>query len=180
MRHLKSILLALAVSAAVLAAIGYFLSPRFQVRKSVVIGASPEQIFQYTGQLKRWPEWTAWNNQRYTSLKLSYGGPAQGVGSWQKWEAEDNENGEIQITGWEPSKKTAFQVKLDEHFTSSGIILLEPGPAGTKVSWTMEGDVGNNLISRYFILFADKLMASDLETGLANLQRICEKKRKQE
>jgi hypothetical protein len=39
----------------------------------------------------------------------------------------------------------------------------------------MEGNVGNNLPQRFFILFADRFLGPDLEESLKGLKRISEK-----
>jgi hypothetical protein len=57
---------------------------------------------------------------------------------------------------------------------SSGQLRLEPAGAGTRVTWTNEGDMGTNPVNRYFGLFMDRLVGPDFEGGLKNLKTIVE------
>ena len=46
--------------------------------------------------------------------------------------------------------------------------------AGTRVTWTNEGDMGANPVNRYFGLFMDRLVGPDFEGGLKNLKALVE------
>ena len=56
---------------------------------------------------------------------------------------------------------------------SRGAVTLNPvpGPA-TRVTMSMEGDLGHSPVNRWFGLFMDRLMGPDFEAGLARLDRI--------
>ena len=60
---------------------------------------------------------------------------------------------------------------------STGAIVYEPSGTGTKVTWTNEGDVGNNFMGRLFRPFFDKLMGPDFEKGLNRLKAMVEEKK---
>ena len=57
---------------------------------------------------------------------------------------------------------------------SSGQLRLETAGAGTRVTWTNEGDMGANPVNRYFGLFMDRLVGPDFEGGLKNLKVLVE------
>jgi hypothetical protein len=40
-----------------------------------------------------------------------------------------------------------------------------------EVTWTNQGELGPNPVSRYFGLFIDNMMGPDMETGLHHLQK---------
>jgi uncharacterized protein YndB with AHSA1/START domain len=52
---------------------------------------------------------------------------------------------------------------------------LTPEGYGTKVTWTMNGNMGTNPLLRWIALFGDKMVGADFEAGLANLKAIAEK-----
>ncbi|MEO6024084.1 MAG: SRPBCC family protein, partial [Burkholderiales bacterium] len=59
--------------------------------------------------------------------------------------------------------------------TSRGKLELAPAGSGTKISWSNEGDLGNNPINRYFGLMMHSWVGKDFEAGLANLKTLAEK-----
>jgi hypothetical protein len=58
---------------------------------------------------------------------------------------------------------------------STGALTLTPEGNATRISWTNEGDVGNNPMMRWFVPFMDKMMGPDFDGGLANLKAMAEK-----
>ena len=40
--------------------VGLFLPGDYMVTRTVEISATPDQIHEYVGDLKRWPEWSPW------------------------------------------------------------------------------------------------------------------------
>ncbi len=62
----------------------------------------------------------------------------------------------------------------DMGMRSSGQLRLEAAGAGTRVTWTNEGDMGANPVNRYFGLFMDRLVGPDFEGGLKNLKVLVE------
>ncbi|MGO4774642.1 SRPBCC family protein [Lysobacter sp. 2RAB21] len=46
--------------------------------------------------------------------------------------------------------------------------------AGTRVTWTLESEHGNNLVSRWFGLLLDSMVGKDYEKGLAKLKQVLE------
>ena len=45
----------------------------------------------------------------------------------------------------------------------------------TRVTWTMNGDMGGNPVYRWMGLFMDKMVGPDFDAGLANLKALAEK-----
>jgi hypothetical protein len=50
-----------------------------------------------------------------------------------------------------------------------------PDGTGTKVTWTMNGDMGSNPLFRWMALFMGRMVGPDFEAGLANLKALAEK-----
>jgi hypothetical protein len=63
----------------------------------------------------------------------------------------------------------------DMAMVARGTMALEPSPGGaTRVTMSMEGDLGRSPVNRWFGLFMDRLAGPDFEQGLANLRKLCE------
>lgn len=174
MRHIKSILLALFFSVAILYGAGLLLRPEYKVERSVLIKCPPDSISPFLSNLKNWPEWSAWNTKKDPSLQLSYAGPEEGIGAKQKWTGEVMDKGALEIIRMVKGKELEYRLLSGEGFISHGRIRIESKGSGSKVSWEQEGNAGDNIPQRYFILFMDNLAGSDMEEGLAKLKKICE------
>lgn len=166
--------MALIVSVALLAGVGFLLKPAYKIEKYIVIKSPSESIAPLIVNLKKWPEWSAWNTKKDPTLKYSYSGPEQGIGARQEWKGENLDAGAVEITGINKALAVNHQLQLEEDFVSRGVLLLEPQGKNTKVIWKIEGNVGNNIPQRYFLIFMEKLISSDMEEGLSKLKNICE------
>jgi carbon monoxide dehydrogenase subunit G len=168
---LKKVVFAILVLPILIILAAFFLPSRYKVERSLLIQAKPDAIFPLLNDLKRWPEWTAWNSQREPSLVYAYPGPVSaGVGAVQSWTAQSG-NGSIKLTAADPLQGVAYELNFNEgRFISTGRIQLLPADQGTRVVWTNEGDLGSNPVGRYLGLLMDKWMGADFELGLQNLK----------
>lgn len=171
MKILKRALLTILAVVGLLLVAGLFLPRTYHVERSIVINAKPAEIYPSIGTLTEWPKWTVWNETKYPDMKQEWSTPASGVGAWSKWEGKKSGDGTTKITRADPEKGIAFDLAFNQGgYLSTGELRMEPAGAATKVTWTNDGNMGANPISRYFGLMMDKFMGPDFETGLANLK----------
>ena len=172
----KIILIALLIPVA-LVMVSLFLPSRYHVERSVKMRAKPSAIFSQINTLKQWPEWTAWTLVKYPDMKVSFTGPEAGEGAVYSWEGKSSGQGTLKLTRSDPDKSIAYDLDFERgKYLSKGIIAIEPAGDSVKVSWSNEGDLGWNPVSRFFGLFMDKMMGPDFEEGLRNLQQRVETK----
>lgn len=176
MRILKWGLLGLLGLAALIVIGGYALSPRYAVTRSVVIAAPAEKIYPLVADPRAWAQWSVWN-QRDPTMAITYSGPPQGAGAKWAWKSATEGSGEMSFTAAEPNQRVAFDLYFpDFGSTSTGELRFEPqGSGGTRVSWTMDGDMGKNPVFHWLALFGDKLVGPDFEAGLQRLKAVAEK-----
>jgi uncharacterized protein YndB with AHSA1/START domain len=176
MRILKWILGLLLALVLVVLVGGMMISPRYQVSRSVEINAPVDKIYALVASPKAWNTWSVWN-LRDPTMQIDYSGPESGTGATWAWKSKAEGSGKVIITTAEPGQRVAFDL-LMEGFDrpSKGELVFAPAGAGTKVSWSMNGDMGNNPMFRWFALFADRMMGKDFEGGLANLKAKAETK----
>jgi Polyketide cyclase / dehydrase and lipid transport len=155
----------------IVAGAGFLLPGKYRVERSVVISAPPVAIFPTINTLGQWPEWTAWTTQRYPDMKVSFSGPEAGVGARYEWEGKSVGHGELQITASSPDQGITYDLEFGHgKYISVGTIQMARDGNGTKVTWSNEGELDLNPISRYFGLLMDRFMGPDFETGLKNLK----------
>jgi effector-binding domain-containing protein len=171
---MRNILIGLVVL--VLAVVGgaYLTPQNVHVERSAVMAASPEEVFSIVNDLTRSKEWGPWY-KRDPEMKLSVEGPPEGVGAKLSWKSATEGEGSQEIV--ESTPFTHVKTKLDfvDQGTAFAAFDLAPAEGGTKVTWSMDTDLGMNPIARYMGLMFDTWIGKDYEEGLANLKAIVEK-----
>lgn len=159
---------------AVLAIIGFFLPGKFKVERSITIAAPAEKIYPMISETRKWPTWTVWN-ERDPNMKIDYAGPLSGVGAKWAWQSKSEGNGSMEFTSADASKGIEYKLTFaDFGMVSSGVLNMVSDKAGTKVTWTNEGEFGGNPFMRYFGLAMDSMVGKDFDAGLVKLKRIVE------
>ena len=178
MRILKRILLTIIVLALIAVAVAYLIPSKVHCERSTVIAAPPEAIFPLVNDLRQWPNWTAWNKERDPTLAVEFPGATEGKGAVYIWKSETMGSGKLTLTGSDPQSGVEYDLHFDQEQTpSTGAIKLERVDNGTKVTWTFDGDMGNNPLMRYMGLMMDSFLGKDFETGLAKLKTAAEAKK---
>lgn len=177
MKALKKVVLIVLLIPIALVIVSLFLPSTYRVERRVTMSARPAAVFPHINTLKQWPEWTAWTVAKYPDMKMSFTGPEVGVGASYSWEGQSTGRGTLKITRSEPERGIGYDLDFENgKYVSKGAITLEPSGESVSVTWSNEGDLGWNPVSRFFGLFMDKMMGPDFEEGLRNLQKKVEVK----
>ena len=175
MRIVKWLFGIVLVAAALVWVGGLLLSPKVIVARSIVIAAPPDKVYALLVDPRQWKRWTAWN-RRDPQMQIDYSGPPSGVGAKWAWKSKSQGDGEMTFTAAEPGKRVGFDLYFpDFGTTSKGELRFEPAGAGTRVTWTMNGDMGKNPLYHWFALGADSMVGKDFAEGLAGLKAAAEK-----
>jgi hypothetical protein len=165
----------LALIAMIIFVIPFGLPGQYRVVRTVNIDAQPADIHPSVNTLKEWPKWSAWTTEKYPDMKITYSGPESGVGAIDEFEGESvGGHGRFEITKSHPQEGIEYKLDFDHgSMVSTGGIKYAPEGQGTKVTWTNEGELGINPISRWCNAFGlmDRMMGPDFETGFANLKK---------
>jgi hypothetical protein len=148
----------------------------YAVERSVAIAAPPTAIYPNIADFHRWTKWSPWEGLD-SDMERTYSGEDAGVGAIYAWSGNRKAGqGRMEITrATEPSE---VQIALDfvKPFKSSSTTTfhLEPGGAGTRVTWTMTGP--KTFMTRVMGLFKsmDSLIGPDFERGLDSLKAVSE------
>jgi uncharacterized protein YndB with AHSA1/START domain len=175
MKILKWLLIVVLALLGVLVVGGYLISPRFTVTRTVVVQAPPDKVYPLVASPRQWKQWAVWN-QRDPAMQIEYAGPESGAGAKWTWHSKSEGDGTMTFTAAEPPKRVAYELYFpDFGTTSAGDLAFAPEGGGTKVTWTMNGDMGQNPVFRWMALAMDGMVGKDFETGLANLKTVAEK-----
>lgn len=173
---LKKILIGLAVIVVVFLIVVAFQPADYRVTRTATIAAPPAVVFAQVDDLRKWEAWSPWAKMD-PAMKVTYTGPAAGVGAVSGW-AGNSEVGEgrMTITESRPSELIRFHLEFIKPMagTSASEFTFKPEGNQTLVTWTMTGK--NNFIGKAFCLFMnmDKMVGGQFEQGLARLKSVAE------
>lgn len=175
MKILKWLIVGILGLAAVLAVVGLVLPRQVRVQRTATVARPPAQVYALMNNMKRFNEWSPWAKLD-PKTEYTFSGPDSGVGAKLEWKSDDPNVGKgMQVI----TSSTPESVKLDLEFGGQGNSKVEyafqPDGTGTRVTWTMDSDLGNNPIGRWFGLMMDGMVGPDFERGLASLKSVVEK-----
>ena len=159
----------------ILAGIGFVLPTHWHVQESVIIDSPPEKIHPYVNQLRNWTQWAAWNTDQDPSLSYTYEGPEAGAGAVMKWKGGKTGFGRLKITKSDPQKGVWMELAVEsDDVNAQSAITYETVAAGTKVTWTDDGDVGMQPIGGYFVPLIKPTLSEHFREGLSRLKKQAE------
>lgn len=169
---LKRILTVIVIAVASLAVIGLFLPKTYHVERTVEIAAPAVAVHAYVGDLEGWEAWTPWLEADPTMV-VTRGATSTGVGASQTW-VGDSGAGELTFTRCDPAQGIAYDLSFEEgKYRSTGALVYEDIPSGTRVTWSMDGD-NDGLVARWFGIMMDTMVGPMFDDGLAKLKTVVE------
>lgn len=175
MQVLKKIGLGLLGLVLVLAIVSLFLPSKVTVTRTATIKAPITAVFDQVNVLQNWEKWSPWHRIDPKML-LSYEGPDAGVGARYNWFSDHPNvgNGSLTITDSKVNERIDTKMQFEGQDDGFGYYLFEETPEGTKITWSMEADMGYNPVGRYFGLMLDGMIGPDFEKGLENMRAVLE------
>lgn len=144
-----------------------------KVEKSIVIDASPAEVYPHVACFKNWEPWNPWDAMDSTNVN-DFSEQACGVGSWYTWKGDQTGEGRQEI----------LEAKDNEYINCSLVFGMDPTPqtsewfffkeeGGTKVTWNFIGTEAS-FFSRPMNLVGEFFLNKAYESGLANLKEVVE------
>ncbi len=173
------ILLALIILLVLIVVVLIIRAPKFyKVTRSVLINAEPSVVFPYANNPRTMQEWNPFTMDDPT-LKMTYSGPAEGVGAQSAWDGNKNTGkGQATIIESEMNKKVKVRLEFERPMkgTNHGEYLLEGQGSSTVFTWTLhEESFVPRVLSQ--VINLDKMIGTHFERGLSKLKSIVENKK---
>ena len=173
----KKILAAVALLIAAFVIYVASLPGEFRVSRSTTINAPPSTVFPLVSDLRTFQTWSPWAKMD-PQAKVSYEGPASGVGSSFSWQGGMIGEGTMATSESRQDEFIRFMLAFRKPFkaTNTAEFTFRPEGDGSLVTWSMEGR--NNFLAKAFSVFMDceKMIGGPFEQGLADLKALAEAK----
>ncbi len=175
MKVLGKILLGLVIVVVLVAVVGFLLPREVHLERSITVDAQPTEVYQAINDFQNFNKWSPWAKID-PNTTYDYSGPSSGVGAKMSWTSDhpDVGSGSQEIIESVPNQKVTNVLLFDGFEPSHASLIIEPSGNGSSVTWTFDGDMGNNPIGRYFGLFMEDMLGPQYEEGLGNLKNMLE------
>ena len=171
-KYLAIITGTIVVTAAVLFFLAAAVAPKsFNVKRTIIIHASPQNVFNQVNSFQKWEQWSPWL-KRDSTIKNTYSGPQSGVGNKVSWTSEKSGDGSMENMESDPFKYIRIRLKMKNFTPFEGHFTFTPLDSGIEVTWADSGSMSYPW--NIFTMLADKMMGPDFEDGLMNLKILVE------
>lgn len=148
----------------------------FRVARTTAISASPEKIFAFIGDFRKWPAWSPYEKMDPAMTRVM-SGPATGVGSVYEWNGNKKVGqGRMEVIQAAPPAKITIKLDFFKPFEAHNTaeFVIEPKGGASNVTWAMHGPSPFMIKVMGIFFNMDKMVGKDFEAGLANLKAASE------
>jgi hypothetical protein len=167
-RFLRLLVLGTGLLVVVIVVVGLFMPRSWSVERTRVVRAPAERVQAEVADLHTWEHWTPWSTSRDASLVVTFDGPPAGTGARMSWEGQRLGFGDLTLLAAERGVEYEIAFRGVDQRTR-GAILIEPDPAGARVTWRDGGELGWNPMMRLFAPVLEAKLGQDFEAGLGRL-----------
>ena len=150
-----------------LATVASYLAPKqVYVERSQIIKATPADIIALASSNQGYQ---AFNPYKFTdsNLEINHFGPETGVGSGFEFKGKEGKG--KQTVAAVSDTKVVYHIDLGAMGKPTQTIEVEEVAEGSKVTWSMDADMGMNPIARVMGLFMDGMVGKTFTSGLKHL-----------
>ncbi len=172
MKAIKIFLLVVVSLIVILLIVTALLPSHYHVEKSLEIEAPASMVYDQVNQLHNWPKWSPWFALD-SNMKVTYSDMAEGKDAFFEWNSEKENvgKGKMTIEEAKPSEYLKFDVRFGNgDMKSTSEWKFDEKNGITKVTWTMDGDVG--FFGRWFLNSIESQIGADYDNGLAKLDSL--------
>ena len=148
--------------------VGLAMSRSWRVERTMKSAADPTDVYPLIASFEQgWSRWSPWGPASDPTMKVTYEGPASGIGATQAWTGGDSGRGRITIVEANERGRIGYQLAFGA-FSIAGEIELRDG----NIVWTNTGTLGGPPMFRIGGVFAERVVGKAMERGLADLIRV--------
>ncbi|MEE4237500.1 MAG: SRPBCC family protein [Anderseniella sp.] len=163
--------------ALVMLLVGISMPRVIEVSRSVLINAPADEVYPHAADLRAFHKWSPWSGID-PGMTVEFSGPDAGAGQKMSWTSpgDEDSSGSKEIVAVEENRLVVSELDLGGMGTATARLDLEPEGDATRVTWSLETDLGNNPLARMYGRTMEINVASQFDTGLARLKRTVEER----
>jgi hypothetical protein len=146
------------------------------VERTVVIEATPAQVFPYANDLTKYVQWMPWS-ELDPNQTTEFSDPPAGTGAWYTWSGNsDVGSGRMGVLLSSP-EIVMYQVNFIEPFESTATSTLSMKPVGAdhaEVTWAFDQDADFGTKVMCVFMDFDSMLGGDFEKGLGKMKKLVE------
>lgn len=140
----------------------------WHVERSRTIDAAPADVLALLEDMEAWPKWAGGEEADAPGTTYTWGATKRGVGASYSWKS-DGSSGTIALTRVD-AEGVAYEMVMEASETpAKGTLRLAPDGAGTKVTWTDDGDFGMGPVGGLMAPMMEQALGPHFEGGLERL-----------
>jgi uncharacterized membrane protein len=157
--------------------VSFVLPGHWEVARDMQINADTYDVHRVVGELETWNDWSPWGRGVDTSAQVSVGPEGSVVGGRYEWKGKQIGSGHVKIVSTSDEQGLTFELGLRGGAERvQGTLRYEPAPGGgTRVRFTLRGDVSGSPVGRYIALMRGYTTGPDLVDALTRLKRRIER-----
>jgi len=144
----------------------------FEVRREALVAAPPGRVYPLIADLQAMARWNPFDTPEMSGTR-QYAGPAQGPGARVAFAGGQAGDGTLSITGADPGRRIDMTLDMVRPMAAHNLIAfdLQPADDGTRVAWSMSGDVPYVAKVMRVLVDVDTMIGEAFEQGLDALGR---------
>lgn len=142
-------------------------SPEWAVSRTVTVPAPTGAVHRDVSDLRAWAAWSPWSTREDATRVETATGPVAAPGQQLAWTAEKQGSGTMTLTAVDGAR-VAYDAALPQGVVH-GEVTLESAADGTRVTWTIRGEMSNP-VGRLFVPVLQHVVGADIDRGLARLR----------
>jgi effector-binding domain-containing protein len=171
---LKKIIITLVGIVLLAGIVGWLLPRQVHIARSVSIDRPASLVYATVNSFQLFPKWSPWQDLD-PNMHQTTEGPRDGVGAKLVWSGNDKVGSGTQIiTASVLNQSVASDLDFNNMGAAKSLMSMTADGSMTKVTWSLDIDMGANPIGHYFGLMMDGSIGGDFAKGLGKLKSLVE------
>ena len=152
------------------------LPSQVKVKRSILVSAPIDRVFDQVNDLRNWEKWDPWKRMDPTMV-MTFSNPPVGQNAFYKWESQNKQLGKGTLTLTQVAMNEAISTSIDfdgHHQGTAKFQFAHKGDA-IEVTWSMEHEVGMLPWKKYGGLMMRSHLKKQFDNGLKGLKFYAEK-----
>lgn len=156
--------------------VSFLLPSTIKVKRSVLVSAPIDRVFDQVNDLRNWEKWAPWKRMDPTMV-MSFSNPPVGQNAFYKWESQNKHmgNGTLTLTRVVTNEEIITAIDFGNGENGSSKFNFAHKGDQIEVTWSLEDNLGWWPWSKYFGLMMRSALKKQFDNGLTALKFYAEK-----